>query len=817
MADKIIIIGGVAGGASFAARMRRLNENAQITMFEKGPYVSFANCGLPYHIGETIQEREKLIVQTPEAFKDRYNVDVRVSSEVTAVDPEKKRVHVKAGDSTYTADYDYLLVAPGASPLRPPIPGIDSEGIFTLRNIPDMDRIKGRVDSGDVSRAVVIGGGFIGLETAENMRHRGIDVTLVELSDQVFMPADKEMANILHQHMALNGIDLILSDGAKKFVSRGGGAVDVVLNSGTELSADLVVLAIGVKPDTAFLKESGLQMNDRGAIQVDEGMKTNLPDVYAVGDAVEVTEFISGRPVSIPLAGPANRQGRIAADRIAGRKSSYKKTQGTSICKVFDLAAGVTGLNEKNAQNWGISYRKSYTHSTNHASYYPDAYQMSLKMLFDPADGTVLGVQIIGREGVDKRIDVFATAIRHGLTVYDLTELELAYAPPYGSAKDAVNMAGFVAENILSGDHPVIYSEEIRENFDPKKQILLDVRTEEEWNLGTIDGAVLIPVDSLRDRLDELDKHKEIIPFCQIGLRGYIALRILQENGFTARNLSGGYKTYSFYVKDSFDAGFLTPISDAKCSSPEKEISTASATVTVDACGLQCPGPIMRLKKTVEELSLGEMVEITATEEGFAMDVPAWCSRTGNTLVTLDRRDGKFVALVKKGGAKDSCAVDTGGTNKKTMVVFSNDFDKMMATFIIANGAASMGSEVVLFFTFWGLNLLRKGRSQRVKKSFMEKMFSMMMPKGSTKTSLSKMNMGGLGTIFMKKEMKKKNVFSLETLMKQAQENNVKLVACTMSMDIMGIKKEELIDGVEFGGVASYLNEADDANFNLFI
>jgi NADPH-dependent 2,4-dienoyl-CoA reductase/sulfur reductase-like enzyme/peroxiredoxin family protein/rhodanese-related sulfurtransferase/TusA-related sulfurtransferase len=815
MSKKILIVGGVAGGASFAARMRRLDETAEIILFEKGPYISFANCGLPYHIGETIPDRDKLIVQTPKDFSARFNVDVRIETMVESVDADKKEIGVTAGGKTYRESYDFLLLSPGATPLRPPIPGIDSPRIHTLRTIPDMDRIKAPVDAEEAKTAVVIGGGFIGLETAENLRHRGLDVTMVELSDQVFMPADREIAHSLHEHLTLNGVELILEDGAKKFEDHKD-TTNVVLQSGKTLTADIIILAIGVRPDTAFLENSSIERNPRGALVVNEHMQTNYPDIFAVGDAVEVRDFISKRPVSIPLAGPANRQGRIAADTIAGIPSSYKDTQGTSICKIFDLTAAVTGLNEKNARAWDIAYSKTYTHSANHASYYPDAFQMSVKMLFSPENGRVLGAQIIGKEGVDKRIDVLATAIRHGLTVYDLTELELAYAPPYGSAKDPVNMAGFVAQNALEGRSDLIYAEELAQT-DPEKTILLDVRTPEEFEMGSIDNAVLIPLDELRDRVDELDKNKDVVVFCQVGLRGHVALRILVQNGFNAKNLAGGYKTWSWYFRQDQGASYLQAQTQSSCSSPERAPVADTITASIDACGLQCPGPVMQLKKEFQNISEGQVVEITATDAGFATDVPAWCARTGNTLRSLTHEKGKFTAQIQKGSSGKQSTQPSSLSSKKTMVIFSNDFDRLMASFIIANGAVSMGNDVTLFFTFWGLNLLRKDRRQRVQKSIMEKMFGMMMPRGAGKTSLSKMNMGGLGTILMKREMKKKNVYSLEDLIDKAREGGVKLVACTMSMDIMGIKKEELIDGIEYGGVAAYLNEADDAGFNLFI
>lgn len=541
---KIAVVGGVAGGASFAARMRRLDESAEIVMFEKGDFISFANCGLPYYVGDTIKDREQLIIQTPERFRRRFNIDVRTASEVTGVDIARKTVTVKAGGKTYEERYDHLLLAPGCTPIRPQIPGIDSPRVRTIRTIPDTDEIRAIVDQKKDAKAVIVGGGFIGLEMAENLRHRGLDVTMVELLDQVFFPADREMAVPLHQHLVVNGVELSLGHGVKRIVDDGEGAVAVILDNGTRIAADIVVLAAGVKPDTAFLAGSGIVLSERGAIAVDDHLRTSAPDVYAVGDAAEAVDFISGVKTLIPLAGPASRQGRIAADNVVGMGSVYTKTQGTSICKIFDLTAAVTGINEKNARKLGIPYMKSYTHSTSHASYYPGAFPLSMKILFSPESGKLLGAQVIGRDGVDKRIDVLAAALRNGLTVHDLAELELAYAPPFGSAKDPVNVAGFVAQNILDSRMPVWYAGD-EDRIAPERRVLLDVRTAGEHELGALSGSRCIPLDTLRERLGELDKGKEILVYCQIGLRGYLATRILLQNGFTARNLSGGYATWS--------------------------------------------------------------------------------------------------------------------------------------------------------------------------------------------------------------------------------------------------------------------------------
>ena len=546
---KIVIVGGVAGGASFAARMRRLYEDVQLIMFDKGEYISFANCGLPYHIGNVIADREELILQTPERFQSRYDVDVRIRSEVTAIAPEKNEVFIKTVDREYTESFDYLLLSPGCMPIRPPIPGIDHTKVLTLRSLPDMDRIIQYAHQYKSGKVVVIGGGFIGLEVAENLRHIGCSVSLVELADQVFTPADQEMATLLHQQLKRYGVDLNLGCGAEKFTETDNGSLSISLSNGTDLEADFAVLAIGVRPDTAFLADSGIERNKQGAIIVNDRMQTNISNIYAVGDAIEVTDFISGVKTSIPLAGPANRQARIAADNIAGIPSTYKHTQGTAICKLFDLTAAVTGLNEKNARRYGIDFIKSYTHSASHASYYPGSHTLSVKLLFSPSDGTVLGAQIIGQDGVDKRIDVLATAVRHKFTVYDLTELELSYAPPFGSAKDPVNMAGFVAENILTERMPVFHVEDI-DNRDSSSTTLLDVRTKGEHRRGALPDSTCIPVDELRERLDELDRDKEILVYCHVGVRAYIATRILLQHGFTAKNLSGGYKTWLTYKAD---------------------------------------------------------------------------------------------------------------------------------------------------------------------------------------------------------------------------------------------------------------------------
>ena len=554
MNKKVLIVGGVAGGASAAARLRRIDEKAEIIMFEKGSYISFANCGLPYYIGGAIKERKNLLVQTAEAMKARFNIDVRELSEVIKIDRQRKAVGVRSikDGSIYEESYDVLVLSPGASPVKPPIPGIDSPNIYTLRDIPDTDSIKGFLDEKKPQNAVVVGGGFIGLEMAENLHSAGLKVDIVEALDQVMAPLDYEMAAIVHNHIRSKGCGLHLKDGVKAFESEGNRTA-VVLQSGKRIPADMIILSIGVKPNITLAREAGLEIGVTGGIKVNEYLQTSDPNIYALGDAVEVTDYISGNPALIPLAGPANKQGRIVADNIAGRRETYKGTQGTAIAKVFDMAAASTGVNEKTLKKLGKELGKDYittiTHSASHAGYYPGGSAMAIKLVYTP-QGRVLGAQIAGYDGVDKRIDDIAIAVRHGMTVHDLQEFELAYAPPFSSAKDPVNMAGYVGSNVLNGDVKTAYWYEAM-NADISRTFLLDVREPSEYQKGHIPNAVNIPLDQIRSRLKEIPRDKEIIVNCQVGLRSYIGARIMMQNGFdNVRNLSGGYKTYSAVEAD---------------------------------------------------------------------------------------------------------------------------------------------------------------------------------------------------------------------------------------------------------------------------
>lgn len=816
MSKKVIIVGGVAGGASAAARLRRLDENAEIILFEKGQHISFANCGLPYYVGEVLTQKENLIVVTPKKMKERFGIDVRVNSEVLRIDPVNKIVEVKdlSGNSTYTEPYDKLVLSPGAEPIRPQLPGINSSRIFTLRNIPDTYSIKDYVDKMNPRRAVVVGAGFIGLEMAENLHMRGIDVSVVELADHVIGPMDFDMAALVHNHLRMKNVELILKDAVSAFDDNGT-HINVMLASGRTINADMVIMGIGVRPDVRLAADAGLTIGSSGGISVNEYLQTSDPDIYAVGDAVQVKDFISQNPALIPLAGPANKQGRIAADNICGGNEKYEGTQGTSIVKVFDLTVAITGNSERLLQRNNIEYEKSFTHSASHASYYPGGIPMAIKIVFEKNNGKLLGAQIVGYDGVDKRIDVLSTAIRVGMTVYDLEKLELAYAPPFSSAKDPVNIAGFTASNILKNNCSIFHWNEV-DSITKDTGLLLDVREHAEYELGTINGAVNIPLDELRSRLNELPKDKPIYVFCQIGLRGYLAARILMQKGYTAKNLSGGLKTYKMAVEKQTNEGIF------ESQLPQERHTLAenpSSMIELDACGLQCPGPIMKVFDTMKTLNDNDIMEVKATDPAFQEDIKTWCKSTGNELLEVKFENKAFIAKIKKGVKEDnSMTMQYKNRNNKSMIVFSNDLDKAIASFIIANGAASMGRKVTMFFTFWGLNILRKPKnSDIVKKDFISRMFGVMMPKGSVKLSLSKMNMAGMGPKMIRSLMNKKNIYSLEELVAQAQNNGIEFVACNMSMDIMGIKKEELIEGVTIGGVASFLGSAEESDMSLFI
>lgn len=817
---KYVIIGGVAGGATAAARLRRIDEQAEIILLEKGKYISYANCGLPYYIGGVIAEREKLLVQTPASFGKRFRIDVRVENEVIAIDPEKKTLTIRKADGKeYEETYDKLLLSPGANPVKPPLEGIDSEGIFTLRNVEDTDRIKAYIIDKQVKRAVVVGAGFIGLEMAENLHHAGVAVSVVEMGNQVMAPIDFSMAAPIHQHLIEKGVSLYLEEGVTRF-RRTEEGITVFLKSGKTIPADMVLLSIGVRPATALAQQAGLELGEMGGIRVDEYLETSAKDIYAVGDAIEYPHPLTGKPWLNYLANPANRQGRIVADNMAlGNTTSYEGAIGTSIAKVFDMTVASTGLAAKRLKQWGMEYQSSVTHSASHAGYYPDALPLTLKLTFHPKTGKLYGAQCVGYEGVDKRIDQIAGLIKHGGTVYDLMETEHTYAPPFSSAKDPIAIAGYVASNIISGAMPVISWRELAEKKD--EVMLIDTRTPEEFSFGTIPGAVNIPLDEMRDRLSEIPADKPVVLFCAVGLRGYLAQRILIGRGYrNTANLIGGYKTYSTAVAPIPAPTASSPAQPA-ASAPSQSAQSGSVKepLRVNACGLQCPGPIMQVKKAMDSIAPGERVEIVATDAGFARDASAWCATTGNKLIEKKEEKGRYTVLLEKGDEACTCpsSLPAAGGRGKTLILFSDDLDKALATFVLANGAAATGQKVSIFFTFWGLNVLKKIQNPRTEKDIFGKMFGMMLPSSSLRLKLSKMNMMGLGSRMMRFLMKRKGIDSLESLRSQALAQGVEFIACQMSMDMMGIRREELLDEVTIGGVATYMERADKANVNLFI
>lgn len=816
---KHLIIGGVAGGATAAARIRRADEKAEIILLEKGKYISYANCGLPYYIGGVIAERDSLFLQTPQSFGGRFNVDVRVGNEAIAIDTQAKTVKIRKSDGTeYTESYDKLLLSPGASPVRPPLEGINSERIFTLRDVNDTDKIKNYINSHEIKKAVVVGAGFIGLEMAENLHHAGAEVSIVEMGSQVMAPVDFSMASHVHQHLLQKGVRLHLEQSVAGF-ARKGSQIEVQFKSGEIILADIVILSIGVRPETTLAKSAGLKIGETGGIWVDEYLETSEEDVYAVGDAIEFPHPLTGKPWLNYLANPANRQGRIVADNMVfGNTTKYEGAIGTSIAKVFDMTVASTGLAGKKLKQLGIPYSASWTHSGSNAGYYPGAIPLSLKLTFDPKTGKLYGGQCVGYKGVDKRIDQIALLIKKGGTVYDLIEVEHAYAPPFSSAKDPIAIAGYVASNIISGQMPVVTWREMLAS-DPQKTMLLDVRTEQEFTMGSIPGAVNIPLDDLRLRIGEVPTDKPVLIFCAIGLRGYLALKILTANGYTnVKNLSGGYKTYSTAIAPVAQAE-TAPIESKESNNIDQQNTAPSMKnkITINACGLQCPGPILKLKQSIDKVAEGEQVEIIATDAGFSRDAQAWCNTTGNVLISNTEDKGKFTVVIEKGSPK-TCKIVTSCDGKgKTLIMFSDDLDRALATFVLANGAAATGQKVSIFFTFWGLNVIKKIDKPSVKKDLFGRMFGMMLPSSSLKLKLSKMHMFGIGSRMMRSIMKSKGIDSLESLREQAIEQGVEFIACQMSMDVMGVKREELLDGVTIGGVATYMERADNANVNLFI
>ena len=821
MSKKIVIIGGVAGGATAATRLRRLNEEDKIVLFEKGEYISFANCGLPYHVGGVIKERENLLLQTVDGMNQQYGLDVRNFSEVLEINPQSKSVTVlnhQTGER-YVESYDKLIISTGAKAIVPSIDGLEeAQNVFSLRNIPDMDQIKAYIAENQIATATVVGGGFIGLEMMENLVELGIQVQLIEMAPQVMPTIDIEMAQLIHSQMNIHGVNLILNDGLKEFRQNGR---ELLLTSGKTLQTDMTILSIGVLPENTLAKVAGLELGYKGGIKVNQQLQTSQPDIYAIGDAIEVIDLVSSQPTHIPLAWPANRQGRLVADIINGSDAGYFGTQGTAVAKVFELTVASTGNSERLLKQAGIEYETIHIHPNSHAGYYPGASPIALKLLFG-IDGKILGAQAIGTEGVEKRIDVIATAMRFGARADQLASIELSYAPPYSSAKDPVNMLGYTADNILSGKVATFQWSQVDELIS-NNAFLLDVREEFELATGTIESSHHIPLNQLRQRLGELPKNQPIYVYCQVGHRGYNAARILSQAGFDVKNLDGGYKTYKtahYRIKP------LDYLSFNQTRHKSEDLKEPSEIIHLDACGLQCPGPILKVKEKIDKMSIGQKMEIEASDFGFGADLAAWCQNTGNTLLSNKIENGKVLATIVKGKSsisesemKNLPSLGQEGVLKDTkdgatMVVFSGDLDKALASMIIASGAAAYGKKVTIFFTFWGLSILKK---QKVKKSGLAKLFDIMLPSKANNLPLSRMNMGGMGASMIKYIMKQKNVDSLPDMIEQAHQLGVKFVACTMSMDLMGIEKEELFDFVEYGGVATFIGDSEQANMQLFI
>lgn len=812
-----LIVGGVAGGGGVATRLRRLDENATIVMYERGPYVSFANCGLPYYVGGTIKDRDSLFITETSAFTDGFNIDVRLNTEVVSIDKENKTIKAVnlLTQEEEVKEYDHLILSPGCDPFIPPIKGMDDKAVLTVRNIPDIDKVVEKVENS--KKAVVVGGGFIGIEMAENLVERGLDVSLVEAADQVMITMDPDMVAPVHMTLRENGIKLYLSQ-ALQAVERKGDKVNVLLPDSVIEDVDIVILSIGVRPASELARDANLELGPRGHIIVDKLCLTSDKSISAVGDVIEYPSPFGEGSNAIALAGPANKMARLCADAIVtGTSREYPGTYGNSIAKVFDLDCGSVGLNEKMLESAGKDYGVAVTHATHHAGYYPGSLALSLKILYDNKTGLLYGGQAVGYAAVDKKLDILSAFIGKKSTVEDLANFEQAYAPPFNSAKDMINMVAFIAQNDMDGIAKTIDYREAEKKINDGA-FVLDVRVPEECLIGSIEGSVMIPHTELRERLDEIPKDKEIIVLCAMGLRGHIAYRVLAQKGYKKiYNLTGGYKTYKSVMDDrkARDNSPLDNIPQQK----ESDISTLDLDekdiFELDACGLQCPGPILQLKKKVDSIEIGQAVRVQSTDPGFFRDVNSWSNMTNNALFSLTKKEGIIEAVIIKGDK--SMVKETKSKNGASLIVFSNDLDKALAALVLANGAAATGKDVTMFFTFWGLSVVRKKPNTKVKKDFMGKMFTTMLPKDMDSLKLSSMNFAGMGPKMMKGRMKKKNVDQLREMFSQALLSGVKMIACQMSMDIMGVDEKELLPGVEIGGVAAYMESASESDVNLFI
>ncbi len=813
---KICVVGGELSGVSTALRLRRLDEKAEIVLFSIGEELMQAKSVMTYYVGGVVSSRENLILRTNDELEDRFNIDLRLGHKLEGIDSENKEItlSVLGGEERVKETYDKLILATGARVSKDSMDyvkswAVDNEGaeIFEVSNISEADGLKAYIEENSPKKAIVLGSTGPAIEMAENLAGLGLDVYLVNRGAKLLDGYDRDMLYILDAHLKQNGVDVVEElEGIK---------------------ADFAVVTDVLSPNTDYLEGSGVDLSETSHIVVDSSFETSVKDVYALGSAVRIKYDDILRPV-ILASGEINREGRILADVIMGKASTYKGFLGTSIVKAFDLTCGRIGVTEDDLIEAGKVVKKDYEvlvmQPDSGDGYYPGHMPLTLKVIFDMS-GLLLGAQIVGYEGVDKRIDVLATAMNFGANIRDLSNLELAYAPPYSSSNDPIHMVGFVGENTLDLEYEYCSLSEL-DDVDRAKAQIVDVREDIEYDMGTIDGAVNIPLNDLRKRMSELSTEKPVYLFCKTGVRGYYATRILNANGYKVYNLLDGYTAYK-NKRESLEAVVEREeikVNEGTGSAPvvSAELAPGCQRYELDACGLQCPGPILQVYKKLNDLNDGDILSVTATDPGFASDIKKWCESTGNTLIEFGKKDKRVFAEIKKGSAETPAQASGGTTlaslpNDKTIVVFSGDLDKAIAALIIANGAAAMGRNVTMFFTFWGLNVLRKNEKQNVKKDFMSKMFASMMPRGSKKLGLSKMNMFGMGPKMIRNLMKKKNVDSLETLIQTALDNGVNMIACNMSMDLMGITEEELIDGVNLGGVATYLGCAESADTNLFI
>lgn len=781
---KIVIIGGLASGASLASRLRRLDEKSQIILIEKTNNISYGTCGIPYYISNLIKEKERLNLVGLDTFKGRFNIDVRLEEEVLSIDKDNKSLKVK-GKEEYNLSYDKLIIATG-SKIKKQI-----DNAFTINTIKDADNILNYIDEKKIEEIAILGSNYIALELAESFYQRGLRVGIYVSSNTLLDNLDPIMSNYLERYIRqYKNINIHYNNDFKN------------------IQESLVVDANQFIPNSDLAKKANLKLEENNSISINDKCQTSDPNIYAIGDVASIRNLINKKLITPSLANNANRMARIAADCIMGLDNSYDGSVEPRITKLFGLEIGSIGSKEEDLKD---NFLTSYSDNQDRAFYFPNVKNVTTKLIFNKDDGRILGSQMCGESGVDKRINILASSIKKGISVKELQNLELTYHPNYASAKDALNIAGYSAANIISGEQKVYYAKDIS-TIDFNNDILLDVRSKEEYSLSTMDKAINLPLESLRDNLNKLDKNKKIYLYCKAGQRGFIAQKILNLNGFDqVYNLSGGYDLYKAYKNDDKIMAVLS-----NNSSEKKDIKVNLENMKiVNATGLQCPGPIMKLYKAAEELEDGQVLKVIASDPGFLPDAIAWSQRTGNLIHDSGKNEEGYFAIIVKGS--QNIELPSSVKNDKTMVVFSGDFDKAIASFIIANGGAAMGRKVTMFFTFWGLNILRKSKKVKVKKTLIEKMFGFMMPRGVNKLKLSKMNMGGMGLKMIKGIMKKKNVFDLDTMIQMAKDNNIRMIACAMSMDLMGIKAEELIDGVEIGGVATYIASGENSDMNLFI